>query len=109
MSDLAYTLNSRRSTFFHRGVAVVSNTDGVAAAREVVTGKQIASEVKIGFVFSGQGAQWPQMGKQLMELYPVFNECIDDLDQVLTTLPEPPNWTIRGEQPPFILASRHSY
>jgi acyl transferase domain-containing protein len=56
--DVAYTLGSRRSTFFHRGFSVVSTEGGASTLHEVVTGKQMSSEAKIGFIFSGEFAKF---------------------------------------------------
>ncbi|KAF4841408.1 Highly reducing polyketide synthase FUM1 [Colletotrichum siamense] len=47
------------------------------------------------FVFNGQGAQWPTMGKNLILKNAVFRRCIRDLDGVLRKLK--PAWTIEGE------------
>ncbi|KIA75786.1 polyketide synthase [Aspergillus ustus] len=48
------------------------------------------------FVFTGQGAQYPQMAKALLEQSPSFNAKIRELDQVLQFLPphHAPTWTL---------------
>jgi acyl transferase domain-containing protein len=51
----------------------------------------------VNFVFTGQGAQWPGMGKGLMEEFTSFAEDMHELDVVLAKLPHPPVWTITGE------------
>lgn len=53
LADIAHTLATRRSTFFHRGVAIISTEDAVPSLREMVTGKESSSQMKIGFIFSG--------------------------------------------------------
>ncbi|MGH9135410.1 MAG: SDR family NAD(P)-dependent oxidoreductase, partial [Ilumatobacteraceae bacterium] len=35
---------------------------------------------RVGFVFSGQGPQWAQMGRELSEREPVFRDTIADID-----------------------------
>lgn len=35
-----------------------------------VVAKKSAQTPSIGFVFTGQGAQWPQMGKELLQFFP---------------------------------------
>ncbi|KFA72420.1 hypothetical protein S40288_08039 [Stachybotrys chartarum IBT 40288] len=51
--------------------------------------------MKISFVFTGQGAQWPQMGKKLMENSPVFSNAVEEMDMVLKSLPHPPVWSLK--------------
>ncbi|EOD50626.1 putative polyketide synthase protein [Neofusicoccum parvum UCRNP2] len=51
----------------------------------------------ITYVFTGQGAQWPEMGKSLIETFPIVSETIQQLDSFLATLKCPPQWTIRAE------------
>jgi acyl transferase domain-containing protein len=49
------------------------------------------------FVFTGQGAQWAGMGKELMEDYDVFRDVISEMDKVLAQLPQPCLWNIKDE------------
>jgi acyl transferase domain-containing protein len=51
---------------------------------------------KVNFIFTGQGAQWAGMGKELMENFIGFHQDIRDMDDVLAQLPDPPKWTIEG-------------
>ncbi len=39
--------------------------------------------LKLAFVFSGQGSQWVQMGKELSEKEPVFRKTLEQCDQLL--------------------------
>ena len=49
-------------------------------------------------VFTGQGAQWPQMGRQLFRANPVFKESLQKLDENLQSLgANAPSWTIEAE------------
>ncbi|KAI0513082.1 hypothetical protein F5B22DRAFT_657489 [Xylaria bambusicola] len=84
MCDLAFTLSARRSFFFNRGYAIAS-----AATR--------GNGAKIAFIFTGQGAQSAQMGKELMENIPSYLNSIRAMDSVLQSLGEDaPTWTIEG-------------
>ncbi|OHE91655.1 beta-ketoacyl synthase domain-containing protein [Colletotrichum orchidophilum] len=47
------------------------------------------------WVFTGQGAQWAQMGKELLEQEGLFRDRIDAMDKVVAGLPDPPPWTLR--------------
>ncbi|KAK1149552.1 Type I Iterative Polyketide synthase (PKS) [Aspergillus melleus] len=48
-------------------------------------------------VFTGQGAQWPTMGRELISRSQTFSAAIDRLDDTLSQLPDPPGWTLRQE------------
>ncbi|PTB66757.1 beta-ketoacyl synthase domain-containing protein [Trichoderma citrinoviride] len=52
---------------------------------------------KIGFIFTGQGAQWAQMGKDLLEMFPWTRAILEGLDQVLQAQPDPPAWSLFSE------------
>ncbi|KAL7940526.1 putative polyketide synthase [Trichoderma barbatum] len=96
LSDLAYTLNLRRSRHFNRGY-IVSPTAPMDE-QALVSGKQMGNDVKVGFIFTGQGAQWPQMGKALIETFhPHASEIIAELDQALQSSVAPPRWSLLEE------------
>ncbi|MEJ2176862.1 MAG: beta-ketoacyl synthase N-terminal-like domain-containing protein [Gammaproteobacteria bacterium] len=38
----------------------------------------------VGFLFTGQGAQYPKMGKELFDTEPIFREAMQQCDQLLT-------------------------
>lgn len=48
-------------------------------------------------VFTGQGAQWPTMGRELLLRPGPFTATIDRLDDILQQLPDPPTWSLRQE------------
>ena len=92
--DLAYTLGNRRTAFSSRGYTVVSPM----TQRQTNLGELFVAENKktptIGFVFTGQGAQWARMGAELMTYYPSFLHSIRMLDTALDELEDAPDWTI---------------
>ncbi|RYC65478.1 hypothetical protein CHU98_g739 [Xylaria longipes] len=94
--DLAFTLGTRRSFFFNRGYAIAS-ADSIADnlnPDEMTFGKR-GNGAKIAFIFTGQGAQSAQMGKELMESIPSYLKSIRNMDRVLQSLGEDaPNWSI---------------
>ncbi|KAE8154714.1 hypothetical protein BDV25DRAFT_135634 [Aspergillus avenaceus] len=87
--DVALTL-SRRSKFNHRAVTIVSNKEEPIFVR----GEIPKGVTKLGFIFTGQGAQWPQMGKDLL-IIPEFGAAIQKIDEELSTLPLAPTWTVK--------------
>ncbi|KAK2010479.1 putative polyketide synthase [Colletotrichum eremochloae] len=97
MRDLAYTLADKRSRHFHRGYTILSSATDLGSAA-LTKGTTRESPPSIGVVFTGQGAQWPAMGKQLLETYPVAANLVRNLDDVLQELDSPPSWTLWGEE-----------
>ncbi|KAK5631716.1 hypothetical protein RRF57_007430 [Xylaria bambusicola] len=93
-TDLAYTLGQRRTHHFHRAY-VISNTSSFREA-DVVVGKS-QSTPRIGYIFTGQGAQWPLMGRNLINQYPAAKETVLKLDRALQSLSDPPSWSLMTE------------
>ncbi|KAI1778653.1 putative polyketide synthase [Hypoxylon cercidicola] len=73
MCNLAYTLDSRRSHLSHRSFALLqSPSELLDLAARITPSQQVShGQVRVGFVFTGQGAQWFAMGRELLD-YPSF-------------------------------------
>ncbi|KAI1163548.1 PKSKA1 [Nemania serpens] len=100
VSDLAFTLSERRSRHYYRAFAITQASSSANIDLQdssLAFGKKASSPPRIGFVFTGQGAQWPQMGRDLLNTFPQTKDSIRDLDEVLRSLPNPPNWTLLNE------------
>ncbi|KAK4221309.1 putative polyketide synthase [Podospora fimiseda] len=100
LQDLAYTLCNRRSLLPTKGFTV-ANLDTVKAAfGDISTSFNFGQSAKrkkvpsIGFVFTGQGAQWAEMGTQLIQYSPEFRSTIKTLDTCLSQLHDSPSWSI---------------
>lgn len=92
--DVAYTLSQRREHLTHRSFFVVGEefvTDAASFAKVPVT------TAPITMIFSGQGAQWPEMGRELVETDPEFRKDIQAMDGILKSLRHPPAWTIESK------------
>lgn len=104
IADLAYTLSARRSKFFQRAFAVAKPGSSAASleASSMTFGKSSISAQNVGFIFTGQGAQWPKMGAELFAEFEQCRRCIRSMDAILSKLPDPPDWTIESAlmQPP---------
>ena len=97
LANVAYTLASRRTRFSRRGFAIADSHAASESLKKCILafGKTGGSRVqRIGFVFTGQGAQWPEMGAKLIDEYQVFRDSIRYLDGVLQKLGRRPSWTI---------------
>jgi acyl transferase domain-containing protein len=90
LDDLAFTLNERRSTFTWK-VAIVATTieDLATSLARNIKCRSAVRRPKLGFVFTGQGAQWAGMGKELLEAYPVFRNSILAIDTFLDAIGAP--------------------
>ncbi|WGV24576.1 type I polyketide synthase [Halotia branconii] len=101
LTDICFTANTGRSHFDHRLVAIAqSNTQlqtvlGAYAAgkktSQLVSGRVDSKQYpKIAFLFTGQGSQYVNMGRQLYETQPTFRACIDQCDQILRSYLDQP-------------------
>ncbi|EQB57536.1 beta-ketoacyl synthase domain-containing protein [Colletotrichum gloeosporioides Cg-14] len=96
IDDLAYTLSERRSHHYYRAFLTTNSSSSIDQGK-IQFGQKAASKPRVGFVFTGQGAQWPQMGSSLVKAFPQAREVIEELDQVLQKLPDPPAWSLLAE------------
>jgi amino acid adenylation domain-containing protein/non-ribosomal peptide synthase protein (TIGR01720 family) len=82
LADVAYTWNSGRRLFAHRRlISAADNGEAVRQLRRPPREGESAVEESIDrravFLFPGQGAQYPDMGRGLYETEPLFRQEID--------------------------------
>ncbi|MFI2242681.1 type I polyketide synthase, partial [Streptomyces chrestomyceticus] len=86
--DVGWSLVSSRAVLEHRAVVLGSSREElVTALGALAEGRDLPGVVsgaaggagKIGFVFTGQGAQRVGMGRQLYEAFPVFAAAFDEV------------------------------
>ena len=100
-ADICFTANSGRSHFQHRLSVVSASTDAARAKLAAFTSGQEApgifqgqvsgtTQPKIAFLFTGQGSQYVEMGRQLYETQPTFRQALERCDQILRPYLEKP-------------------
>ncbi|PMB71845.1 Lovastatin nonaketide synthase mokA [Beauveria bassiana] len=96
IQDVVYTLVHKRESLEHRGFLVASrDSPGTPSIPIPSPG---GSKINIVMVFTGQGAQWPQMGRDLLKSNDNFRNSIQRMDLELKRIGGADlNWTIEGE------------
>lgn len=108
LSNLAWTLQTRRTQFPHRVYISASTQEELVHKLNNVANQSASTSTRaihvtealparILGIFTGQGAQWPSMGRHLYEKSKMFRQTIDDLEKALSNLPIPPSWSLSGE------------
>ncbi|KAF3904083.1 hypothetical protein ABW20_dc0102273 [Dactylellina cionopaga] len=99
IQDLAYTLGCRRSHLEKRGYILASGKEYYNAVNfnnlRGTSRKAGQTPSRFAFIFTGQGAQWPQMCMELFDEFSVFRDAIAEMDCVLQELPHAPAWSLR--------------
>jgi acyl transferase domain-containing protein len=88
LCDAAYTLQTGRDHDRRRVSLVARRNDEAAAglraiAERVQAARPDVARRRIAFLFTGQGAQHPQMGLQLFASEPVFRQALEACDTLL--------------------------
>lgn len=90
LDDVAYTLNERRSRFMWKTAVTGSSVQDLAGSLTSDSKPRIfLKKPTLAFVFTGQGAQWPGMGKELLEAFPVFLDSVSKFDSLLADIGAP--------------------
>ena len=90
-SDVSYTLSQRREHLPFRAFFITGDAPSTTLA------KVPANVAPITMIFSGQGAQWPEMAKELISTEPNFRKDILTMDAILQSLKHPPTWLIESK------------
>ncbi|CAG8957353.1 hypothetical protein HYFRA_00010779 [Hymenoscyphus fraxineus] len=84
--SLAHTLGSRRSKLAWKSFAFASSSSDVRDLESILS-QPIRSldNPKLGYIFTGQGAQWHGMGRELLG-FPTFRESLEESESHLKAL-----------------------
>ncbi|KAE9365744.1 BcPKS1, polyketide synthase [Stipitochalara longipes BDJ] len=86
LENLAFTLGHRRSVLPWKSFAIADTPDSLQEYKNLIS-KPVRSSKNLGiaFVFTGQGAQYSQMGADLVK-FPVFQKTLELVDAVFRDL-----------------------
>jgi len=101
LDDVCFTNNTGRWPFLHRLSIVAETTQELRdklsdlhedkdvrwAIRQMVSG---ANEPQLAFLFTGQGSQYPNMGRDLYSTQPIFQQTIDHCAEILAPILDVP-------------------
>src|SRR6185436_18082080 len=97
VADICSTANEGRARFSHR-LAVLGASSGelcekltaLAAGRDapgLYQGRApVGAQPRVAFLFTGQGSQYKNMGRELYETQPTFRSTLDQCDEMLRPL-----------------------
>jgi acyl transferase domain-containing protein/NADPH:quinone reductase-like Zn-dependent oxidoreductase/aryl carrier-like protein len=87
IDDIAYTLDSHRSVLAYRSSIVAHSLEDLVDLGNAfpTEAKSRESPPQLGFIFTGQGAQWFAMGRELLD-YPIYRRSIEEASTYLATL-----------------------
>ena len=97
LTDICFTANTGRTHFGHRLAIIASDKQELADKLALISTQEEINGVfkaelcannkspKIAFLFTGQGSQYINMGKQLYETQPVFRQALEQCNEILQT------------------------
>jgi acyl transferase domain-containing protein len=95
LSRLAFTLSERRSKLPWKSFLVASDIQEAQQALKTSQKPVRSSQAPVlGFIFTGQGAQWFGMGRELMA-YPTFQTSLEEASSFFKTLGS--KWDLLGK------------
>jgi acyl transferase domain-containing protein len=94
LPDLAYTLAQKRSLFSWRSAITAENSEELLSRLRSVEPQRISAS-RVVFLFTGQGAQWHAMGRELIKHCIEFRGRLSACDKILKNLGS--TWSLLDE------------
>ncbi|MDJ0618873.1 MAG: polyketide synthase [Calothrix sp. MO_192.B10] len=110
IADVCFSANTGRSHFDHRLALVAESREKlIQQLKAFETGEQTTGlltgqltsqkQPKIAFLFTGQGSQYVDMGRELYETQPVFRKTLEQCNAILSLYLEKPLLSILYPEP----------
>ncbi|MBP2056686.1 acyl transferase domain-containing protein, partial [Streptomyces griseochromogenes] len=90
VADIGFSLATSRSALDHRAVILAADHETAMRELDALSARQALAEWegpgsgRVAFAFSGQGAQWMGMGRELAGRFPVFVQALEEVCTLLT-------------------------
>lgn len=92
LRDLCFTASRKREHLKARAAVAGQTREELIERLNDLSASPDHSAPRVAFVFSGQGAQWVGMGRELLEHEPVYAAAFEEVDQIFKPLS---GWSIR--------------
>ncbi|CAG8364717.1 unnamed protein product [Penicillium salamii] len=86
LDSLSFTLSNRRTIHSWKSVITAYSRQDLISQLEGSQFVNVSPKTNLGLVFTGQGAQWCGMGKELIHAFPKFRESLEQCDSALVRL-----------------------
>ncbi|NEQ82692.1 MAG: type I polyketide synthase [Moorea sp. SIO2I5] len=98
VADICYTANTARAQFHHKLAVIAHNQQElIEKLQQYQQGEEVAgifsaelpnnaTAPKIAFLFTGQGSQYVNMGRDLYQQAPTFREAINQCEEILSSV-----------------------
>ncbi|MBE9224387.1 SDR family NAD(P)-dependent oxidoreductase [Phormidium sp. LEGE 05292] len=85
LADICYTANTGREHFQHRLALIAQSKEQLIAQLSAfkLGDRQPKKPSKIAFLFTGQGSQYINMGRQLYDTQPLFRQTLEQCNEIL--------------------------
>ncbi|KAJ5327981.1 hypothetical protein N7452_008371 [Penicillium brevicompactum] len=83
LDGLAFTLSDRRTIHSWKAAIVADSRKSLISQLRDCQFVNVPPKKNIGFIFTGQGAQWCGMGKELIGAFPRFRQSLEDCEAAL--------------------------
>jgi len=97
LRNLAHTLSRNRSSLSWRSYTITDSIGDLRSNFRMSTPRRSLKSPKLAFIFTGQGAQWCNMGLELLD-YPVYRESLQAAERYFYSLGC--QWSLLGKVRP---------
>ena len=111
LGNLAWTLAKRTVLPFKVSITALTRDELISSIEKIIEEykarqgsepgqlpwQQSPETPKIMGIFTGQGAQWAGMGRELLHASSIFRRSIERCEHALATLPDGPSWSLKEE------------